>query len=274
MSRVQRRNRLSRSRDFDAVYRHGRSVSTRFLTLYWFEREEAVGDPRLGFAVPKAVGNAVVRNRIKRQLREIVRGRLERRAGDERLRARRAPGACPRRPRRTGTTGSRSASTRCSGRPRREHAPSPIARPIRLYQLLVSPLPAGEHLQVPPELLRVRGARDPQARRAAGRRRWPAGGCSAATRGRTAESTTRDRRSSILHAARERDEVDPRLLPHGRRPAVGVVDRRADDPRAHRARAADGAADPLDAVAPGARAGDEGDPEEVQGRPRRSSTKS
>jgi ribonuclease P protein component len=74
---LQRRNRLSRSRDFDAVYRHGRSVSTRFLTLYWFERDESVGDPRLGFAVPKAVGNAVIRNRIKRQLREIVRGRLE-----------------------------------------------------------------------------------------------------------------------------------------------------------------------------------------------------
>ncbi len=75
---MQRRNRLSRSRDFDAVYRHGRSVSTRFLTLYWFQRDEAVGAPRLGFAVPKAVGNAVVRNRIKRQLREIVPARLER----------------------------------------------------------------------------------------------------------------------------------------------------------------------------------------------------
>jgi ribonuclease P protein component len=74
---VQRRNRLSRSRDFDAVYRHGRSVSTRFLTLYWFQREEAIGVPRLGFAVPRAVGNAVVRNRIKRQLREIVRVKLE-----------------------------------------------------------------------------------------------------------------------------------------------------------------------------------------------------
>ena len=36
---VQRKNRLSRSRDFDAVYRHGRSVSTRFLTLYWFGAE-------------------------------------------------------------------------------------------------------------------------------------------------------------------------------------------------------------------------------------------
>jgi len=75
---VQRRNRLSRSRDFDAVYRHGRSVSTRFLTLWWYPREEPIGDPRLGFAVPKAVGNAVVRNRIKRQLREVWRERLER----------------------------------------------------------------------------------------------------------------------------------------------------------------------------------------------------
>jgi ribonuclease P protein component len=74
---VQRRNRLSRSRDFDAVYRHGRSVSTRFLTLYTFAREEEPGDPRLGLAVPKAAGNAVVRNRIKRQLREIWRAKLE-----------------------------------------------------------------------------------------------------------------------------------------------------------------------------------------------------
>ena len=74
---MQRRNRLSRSRDFDAVYRQGRSVSTRFLTLWWYKREETVGAPRLGFAVPKAVGNAVVRNRIKRQLRDIVRARLE-----------------------------------------------------------------------------------------------------------------------------------------------------------------------------------------------------
>jgi ribonuclease P protein component len=74
---VQRRNRLSRSRDFDAVYGRGRSVSTRFLTLYWFEREEALDAPRLGFAVPKSVGNAVIRNRIKRQLREIMRAKLE-----------------------------------------------------------------------------------------------------------------------------------------------------------------------------------------------------
>jgi len=74
---VQRRNRLSRSRDFDAVYRQGRSTSTRFLVLYWFEREEDSGEPRLGLAVPRAAGNAVARNRIKRQLREVWRERLE-----------------------------------------------------------------------------------------------------------------------------------------------------------------------------------------------------
>lgn len=75
---MQRRNRLSRSRDFDAVYRQGRSTSTRFLVLYWFDREEDPGDPRLGLAVPRAAGNAVARNRIKRQLRELWGARLER----------------------------------------------------------------------------------------------------------------------------------------------------------------------------------------------------
>jgi ribonuclease P protein component len=53
------------------VYRSGRSASTRFLVLYWFPREdEDAGEPRLGLAVPRSVGNAVVRNRVKRQLRE------------------------------------------------------------------------------------------------------------------------------------------------------------------------------------------------------------
>lgn len=74
---MQRRNRLSRSRDFDAVYRQGRSVSTRLLVLHWFKRDDVAGDPRLGLAVTKGVGNAVVRNKLKRQLREAWRARLE-----------------------------------------------------------------------------------------------------------------------------------------------------------------------------------------------------
>jgi ribonuclease P protein component len=74
---VQRSNRLSRSRDFDVVYRHGRSVSTRFLTLYSFARDGDPGEPRLGLAVPKAAGTSVERNRIKRRLREIWQSKLQ-----------------------------------------------------------------------------------------------------------------------------------------------------------------------------------------------------
>jgi len=74
---MHRRYRLTRSHDFDAVYRRGRSVSTRFLVLYWFPREDELDEPRLGLAVPRRVGSAVVRNRVKRSLRELWRSRLE-----------------------------------------------------------------------------------------------------------------------------------------------------------------------------------------------------
>ena len=62
------------------MYRQGRSTSTRFLVLYWFPRQDDVEElePRLGLAVPKSVGGAVVRNRVKRQLRETWRELAER----------------------------------------------------------------------------------------------------------------------------------------------------------------------------------------------------
>jgi ribonuclease P protein component len=72
---VKRQNRLSRSKDFEAVYRHGRSVSSRFLVLYRFRQEEP-SPARFGFSVPRSVGGAVERNRIKRQLREVWGARL------------------------------------------------------------------------------------------------------------------------------------------------------------------------------------------------------
>jgi ribonuclease P protein component len=79
---VQRRHRLSRSRDFDAVYRRGRSVSTRYLVLYWFPREESEGGARLGVAVPRSTGGSVARNRIKRQVREAWRAQAPEAASD------------------------------------------------------------------------------------------------------------------------------------------------------------------------------------------------
>lgn len=49
-------------------------MSSRYLVLHWFPREEtAGGEARLGLAVPRSVGSAVVRNRVKRLLREAWR---------------------------------------------------------------------------------------------------------------------------------------------------------------------------------------------------------
>lgn len=66
-----KRARLSRSSDFQRIYRQGSSTASRFLVLYSFRRSlESAEGPRLGLSVSKKMGGAVVRNRIKRLLRE------------------------------------------------------------------------------------------------------------------------------------------------------------------------------------------------------------
>ncbi|HYV15216.1 MAG TPA: ribonuclease P protein component [Conexibacter sp.] len=64
-----KRGRLSRSAEFDRVFRQGRSQGNRALVLYSFPRGEE-GEPRLGLSVSRKVGGAVDRNRVKRLLRE------------------------------------------------------------------------------------------------------------------------------------------------------------------------------------------------------------
>lgn len=67
-----KRPRLSRSSDFQRIYRQGSSTASRFLVLYSFKRPAETGaeGPRLGLSVSKKLGGAVVRNRVKRLLRE------------------------------------------------------------------------------------------------------------------------------------------------------------------------------------------------------------
>ncbi len=67
-----KRRRLSRSGDFDRVYREGNSRGNRFLVLYSFARreDEPGGEARLGLSVGRRIGRAVQRNKVKRAIRE------------------------------------------------------------------------------------------------------------------------------------------------------------------------------------------------------------
>lgn len=68
-SRRRHAGRLSRSAEFERVYRQGSSAANRYLVLYRFPNT-AAEQPRLGLSVSRKVGGAVERNRAKRLLRE------------------------------------------------------------------------------------------------------------------------------------------------------------------------------------------------------------
>ena len=66
-----REARLVRRGDFDAVYRAGKRRSSSHFTVFFRANQLPVS--RFGFSIKKALGGAVVRNRVRRRIREIVR---------------------------------------------------------------------------------------------------------------------------------------------------------------------------------------------------------
>lgn len=74
---MQREYRLAKKKDFNRVFRFGKSVANHQFVLYQ-NNQPSIHTFRLGISVSKKVGNAVVRNRIRRLVKEIIRLNKER----------------------------------------------------------------------------------------------------------------------------------------------------------------------------------------------------
>ena len=63
--------RIVRKADFDAVYRNGKRRSSSHFTV--FLKANELPESRFGFSIKRALGGAVVRNRMRRRIREVIR---------------------------------------------------------------------------------------------------------------------------------------------------------------------------------------------------------
>ncbi|MFD0716178.1 ribonuclease P protein component [Paenibacillus sp. GCM10027626] len=74
---MQRKLRLRKREDFSRIYRHGKSFANGQFVVYWSRQPKA--EPfRLGVSASKKIGNAVVRNRMRRLVKEIIRHQADR----------------------------------------------------------------------------------------------------------------------------------------------------------------------------------------------------
>ncbi|HWB66988.1 MAG TPA: ribonuclease P protein component [Mycobacteriales bacterium] len=87
--------RLRRAAQFDATVRRGRAAAVDGLVLH-LHNDGTTAPARVGFVVSRAVGPAVTRNRVRRQLRHLCAGQLPRLAAGSCLVVRARPSAAGR----------------------------------------------------------------------------------------------------------------------------------------------------------------------------------
>lgn len=63
-------NIISKSQEFEKIIKNRQYYSNRFFVVYIFKKREEYY--RLGISIPKKVGNSVIRNKIKRQVKNII----------------------------------------------------------------------------------------------------------------------------------------------------------------------------------------------------------
>lgn len=68
--------RMRHKQEFSLVMRRGRRARCALVSAHLVIREDQPGPARVGFAVSRAVGNAVIRNRVRRRLRHLMRERI------------------------------------------------------------------------------------------------------------------------------------------------------------------------------------------------------
>lgn len=85
--------RLTRREDFAKAVRRGRRAARRSLVAHLACTGDAEADPKVGFVVGRTVGGAVVRHRVQRQLRHLMRARLDGLPGGSLLVVRALPAA-------------------------------------------------------------------------------------------------------------------------------------------------------------------------------------
>lgn len=66
---------LKKKKDFDEVFQNGKSIASKYLVFYWNPNNK--DNNRYGFSISKRIGKAVVRNKLKRRLKEIIRTDIE-----------------------------------------------------------------------------------------------------------------------------------------------------------------------------------------------------
>ncbi|WP_274365070.1 ribonuclease P protein component [Paenibacillus thermotolerans] len=70
---MQKRLRLRKREDFSRVFKHGKAAANHQLVVYVKPSKDAESF-RVGISASKKIGNAVVRNKMRRRLKEILRG--------------------------------------------------------------------------------------------------------------------------------------------------------------------------------------------------------
>lgn len=68
---MEKRFRIRKNMEFKDIYKHGKNYWNRNLILY--VKKNDLNETRVGYTITKKIGNAVVRNKLRRRMKEIYR---------------------------------------------------------------------------------------------------------------------------------------------------------------------------------------------------------